>query len=185
MVKYTKRCYRKSNKVSKRQFNYIASHYLKYKVKNAFQVNFNQQNGLTGDTSLTFQNILDSGSNDFGALSKHFLQYKVTGVALTVMPMLNGEAGNQFNMKLCGFAMSVLNVNDDLTWEGVTKSPNCILVGNEKVTKYVRMNSGWFATNNQAVPSMKICTSSRGAPLAGQVTINFIVTMYISFKDPA
>lgn len=184
MVKYAikKRTFQK---VSKRQFNYIASHYLKYKVKNAFQCNFNQMDGLTGDVSLTFQNILDSGSNDFGALSKHFLQYKITGVSLIVMPMYNGEAGNQFNMKRCAFAMSVMNVNDDATWEGVSKSPNCVLIGNEKVTKYVRMNSGWFATNNQAVPSMKVCTSSRGAPLAGQMTINFIVTMYISFKDPA
>ena len=81
--------------------------------------------------------------------------------------------------------MSILNINEDLTWAGVSKSPNAVLLGNEKVTKYYKLNTGWFATNNQAAPSMKICTSSRGIPLAGQMTWNFIVTMYVCFKNVA
>ena len=185
MVKYTRRYYKKFKKATKTQFNYIASHYMKYKIKAPYQANFNQNNGLTGDISVTFANVLDTENGDFAALSRHYLMYKVTGVAITAIPMFNGDNGNQFNMKLCGFAMSILNVNDDATWDGITKSPNAILLGNEKVTKYVKLNSGWFATNNQAVPSMKICVGSRGVPLAGQLTINYIVTMYICFKSPA
>lgn len=186
MVKYwPKRYYRKNYyKANKRQFNYIASHYLKYKIKNQYQVNFDT-NGLTGDVSLTFQTILDSGTNDFTLLSKHFLQYKVTGIAITVIPNQNTDQYGQFTFQGVSAAMSILNINEDNTWAGVSKSPNAVLLGNEKITKYYKLNTGWFATNNQAAPSMKICTSSRGIPLAGQMTWNFIVTMYVCFKNVA
>lgn len=182
MVKYIRKKY---GMASKKQFKYIASHYLNYKIKAPFQADFNQNDGLTGDISVTFSNVLDTENGDFAALSKHFLLYRITGIAITAVPMMNGDNGNQFNMKRCGFAMSILNINDDASWQGITKSPNAVLLGDQKVTKYVRINSGWFATNNQAVPSMKICVGSRGAPLAGQYTINYLVTMYVSFKSPA
>ena len=135
MVKYRKWGYKNGGKISKRQFNYIASHYMRYKIKAPYQANFNQNNGLTGDISVTFANVLDAENGDFGALSRHYLMYKVTGVAITAIPMMNGDNGNQFNMKLCGFAMSILNVNDDATWDGITKSPNAIMIGDQKVTE--------------------------------------------------
>lgn len=183
MVGYKKYLGYKRKRVSKGQFNYIASHYLKYKIKSAFMVNI-RQSGMIGDHSLTFENILNA-ANDFAAIGKHFLQYKVTGMALTVVPTYNGDSGNQFNFKQCANAMSILNVGDDDTWEGVSKSPNALLIADQKIYKYYKLSTGWFATNNQAAPSMKICTQTRGVPLAGELTINFIVTMYICFKNPA
>lgn len=186
MVKYTYRKYYKRYfpKATKRQFNYIASHYLKYIIKNEYQVNLSGDN-ITGDISLTFQSILDSGTNDFTLLSKHFLQYKVTGVGINIIPTKNTDANGQFNFQGVRAAMSILNINEDLTWPGVSKSPNAIVLGNEKISKYYRLNTGWFGTNNQAAPALKICTSSAGVPLAGQMTWNFIITMYVCFKDVA
>ena len=61
---------KKYYKVSKSNFNYIASHYLKYKMKAAFMVNIRQE-GMIGNYSLPFSDIMDA-ANDFAALSKHF-----------------------------------------------------------------------------------------------------------------
>lgn len=183
MVKYARRYgYRRWRR--RASFNYIASHYLKYKIKNSYTVNLNQDN-ISGDVSLTFQAILESGTNDFTQLSKHFLQYKVTGVAIHVIPSKNTAAGGEFNFQGVKVAMSILNVNEDLTYAAVSKSPNAILLGEEKVNKYYKLDTDWVGTSVQAAPAMKICTTSQGIPLTGQMTYNFIVTMYMIFKNPA
>lgn len=174
---------RRARRADKTTFNYIAKNYLKYKVKSAFMVNI-AQSGMTGDHSLTFENILNA-ANDFAALGSHFLQYKITGVSLNVAPTFNDEDDGQFNFQSCAVAMSIMNVSDNGTWDGVSKSPNALLIGDQKVFKYYKLNTGWFAVNNQAAPSLKIVTQTRGVPLAGQITVNFIVTFYVTFKDAA
>ena len=83
MVKYAKRTgygYRRCWKGTKANFNYIASHYLKYKIKGEYQ--FTWQEGISGDYVLTFDDMLSGQNNDFTLMRHHFLMYKLTGIPL-------------------------------------------------------------------------------------------------------
>lgn len=176
MVKYAKRRY--YGRVSNRQFNYIARNYLKYKVKASYQVRVKQE--LAGDTSITFQSILQKAP-DFTAIGKQFLQYKITGVHLSVAPISTSD----LNMQACRVAVSVMQVADDASFLSVAQSPNSLNLGQEPCSRYVKVNTAWVSTSEIGLPSMKIVTNTLGIPLTGEITYNYIVTLYITFKNPA
>ena len=177
MVKLAaKRFYRR---VSKRQFNYIARNYLKYKVKASYQVRFNTTE-MVGSHSITFQNILENAP-DYSALAKQFLQYKIIGVNLNVVPIVSPNT----NAKACRFAVSIMPVADDGTFQAVSQSPNSLNLGTEVCSKYVKIHSAWVSTSEIGLPSMKIVTQYAGALLSGEITYNYIVTLYLTFKTPA
>ena len=145
MVKYAKR--RFYRKVSKRQFNYIASHYLKYKIKAYFQVRAKTE--LAGDVSITFLAILEKAP-DFAGIAKNFLQYKVTGVNLDVAPIPTSN----ISMPACGFSVSILQTGDNAGMLTVAQSPNALNLGLDHCHKYVRTNSAWVPTTENALPSL-------------------------------
>lgn len=177
MVKYAKRK-RYYGRVSKRQFNYIARNYLKYKVKASYQVRVKQE--LAGDVSITFQSMLQKAP-DFTALAKQFLQYKVTGVNLNVAPISTSD----LNMQACRVAVSIMQTADDTSFLAVAQSPNSLNLGQEPCSKYVKINSAWISTSEVGLPSMKIVTNTLGIPLDGEITYNYIITLYLTFKNPA
>ena len=177
MVKYAKR--RFYRRVSKRQFNYIARNYLKYKVKASYQVRFNTTE-MVGNHSIAFQSILENAP-DYAALAKQFLQYKIVGVNLNVVPIVSPNT----NAKACRFAVSIMPTADDGTFAAVAQSPNALNLGTEVCSKYVKINSAWVSTSEIGLPSMKVVTQYAGALLAGEITYNYIITLYLTFKTPA
>lgn len=178
MVKYAakRRFYRR---VSKRQFNYIARNYLKYRVKASYQVRFNTTE-MTGNHSITFQNILENAP-DYALLAKQFLQYKITGVSLDVTPIISPNT----NAKACRFAVSIMPVADDGTYQAVSQSPNALSLGDTHCSKYVKIGSAWVSTSEIGLPSMKIVSQYIGALLSGEITYNYLITLYLTFKNPA
>ena len=177
MVKFVaKRFYRR---VPKRQFNYIARNYLKYKVKASYQVRFTNDQ-MHGNHSITFQNILENAP-DYAALAKQFLQYKIIGVNLNVVPIIAPNT----NAKACRFAVSIIPVADDGTFAAVSQSPNSLNLGTEVCSKYVKIHSAWVSTSEIGLPSMKVVTQFSGVLASGEITYNYIITLYLMFKTPA
>lgn len=178
MVKYT-RYYKKYNRVSKRQFNYIARNYLKYKVRASYQVKIDQ-NLMAGDFSITFQNILEKAP-DYALLAKQFLQYKITGAVLDVSPIV----ADGTNVANCRFTVSIMSTADDSNFNAVSQSPNALNLGTEHCRKYVKINSAWVSTSEIGLPSMRVITQMSGAPTSGMITFNYVITLYLMFKTPA
>ena len=172
------RPYRRFYKVPKKTFNYIASNYLKYKVKAYFQVRAKQE--LSGNVSITFQQILEKAP-DFPAIAKNFLLYKVTGVNLDVAPIPTSS----LNMPACGFSVSILQTGDDAGMLTVAQSPNSLNLGLDHCHKYVKTYSAWTPTTENALPSLKIVTNTSGVPNTGEITYNYIITCYLLFKAAA
>ena len=187
MVKYNSRnFYNKKyySRATKRQFNYIASNYLKYKVKGEFQ--FRWQNGITGEYNLTFDDILSiQGGNDFSALRHHFIQYKITGIAINITPVCNTNGDGAFSIGEHKAALGIMSINDELNFANVSRNPNSIALGKDKISKYLKINSAWHPTTESALSSMRLIALSDGDTLYGGIHYNMMVTMYITFKTPA
>lgn len=171
-------------KATKRQFNYIASNYLKYKIKSEFQ--FRWGNGITGDYNLTFDDIISAqGGNDFSALRHHFIQYKLTGIAINITPVINTNGDGAFSTGEAKAALALLSVNDELNYLNVSRNPNAIALGKDKISKYFKINSAWQPTTQSALPSMRLLALSDGNTLYGEISYNMMITFYICFKTPA
>ena len=186
MVKYARvarRGYR-SARATRKQFNYIASNYLKYKVKGEFQ--FRWSNGITGDYNLTFDDILSAqGGNDFSALRHHFIQYKLTAIAINVVPVCNTNGDGAFSQGDHKAALGLMSINDELNYVNVSRNPNSIALGKDKISKYIRINSSWHATTESALTSMRLIALADGDTLYGSINYNMMITFYILFKTPA
>lgn len=185
MVKYTYRKYYKkyTPKATKRQFNYIASHYLKYKIKGEYQ--FTWQEGITGDYVLTFDDMLSGQNNDFTLMRHHFLMYKLTGIAITIVPTVNTNGDGAFSTNGNKAAICLMPIQDDSTYENVSRNPNSIALGKEKITKYFKINTPWTATTAQTISSLKLVALADGNVLYGSINYAMLLTIYLTFKNPA
>ena len=183
MVKYSKNYHKKYNKATKRQFNYIASHYLKYKIKGEYQ--FTWQEGISGDYVLTFDDMLSGQNNDFTLMRHHFLMYKLTGIAITIVPTVNTNGDGAFSTNGNKAAICLMPIQDDSTYENVSRNPNSIALGKEKITKYFKINTPWTATTAQTISSLKLVALADGNVLYGSINYIMLLTIYLTFKNPA
>lgn len=102
MVKYYRRTYRKN--YSKKQFNRIASTYMKYKIATNFNCKWSGVNAPyiswtnpnSGQT-LAAESIFGNTGNEFLTLRGYYSYYKLTGILIEITPNKalgpNGEFG--------------------------------------------------------------------------------------------
>ena len=78
-----------------------------------------------------------------------------------------------------------MSINDELNFVNVSRNPNSIALGKDKISKYIRINSAWHATTESALTSMRLIALSDGDTLYGSINYNMMITFYICFKTPA
>lgn len=186
MVKYAKRTgygYRRRWKGTKANFNYIASHYLKYKIKQQYE--FRWGYGISGDYNLTFDDMLSAQQNDFTALRHHFLMYKLTGLAINITPIVSTNGDGAFSTGDHKAALCLMPLQDEMNFANVSRNPNTIALGKDKITKYFKINTPWTATTAQTISSLRLMALADGDCLYGMISYSMVLTLYLTFKNPA
>lgn len=187
MVKAARRRWRGaygSRYSGKARFNYIASNYMKYKIKGHFNVQWTALDDLLGNTSITLEDIFAKG-NEFNTLKSYFLLYKLTGVAITIVPIVNADGNGVFDSGTSQLVGSLIQASELNSFAGVSNSPNAFSLGTEKVTKYVKVNTSWIGTSLNVLPSFKVCFVQNNRPAAGSINYAIQITAYLLFKDHA
>lgn len=189
MVRYAKRCYR-ARKLSRRQFNYIASTYMKYKVA----VNFQAAWGGTSSPYITFggnlgqiisaENIFGNTGNEYLTLRGYYSYYKLTGVLIEVTPTKAEGVNGEFNAG--GTAvLGLVQTGETLNYNTLAQSPQAIgLDVNNKSRKYIPLRGSWIATNQIANTAMKLCIGANAGISNGSVNFNIRLLLYLTFKNP-
>lgn len=190
MVKYARRSY-KARKLSLRQFNYIASTYMKYKIATNFNCTWTGTsapyiawNNPNAGQSLSAESIFGNTGNEYLTLRGYYSYYKLTGIAIEVTPNKtlgpNGEFGVSGNAIL-----SLIMSGETLTYNALSQSPHAItLDGNNKTRKYIPMKGSWTPTNLVASSAIKLCIAANGGISSGSVNFNVKLMLYMIFKNP-
>ena len=189
MAKYTKKYY-KAGKASKRQFNYIASTFMKYKIATNFQANWNSANSPYISFAPSSNPVLDSEAifgktgNEYLVLRGYYSYYKVTGVLIEVTPTKSYGVNGQFSCE--GSAVLGLVQNGEtVTYNTLSQSPQAMgLDVNNKARKYIPLRGSWTATNQIANSAIKLCVAANGGIGHGSVYFNVRLVIYMTFKNP-
>ena len=150
MVKY--RRYYKKNGWSKRQFNKIASTYMKYKVATNFQATWSGTNtpyisfDLTSGSTVNSEQIFGNTGNEYLTLRGYYSYYKLTGVLIEVTPTKAEGTNGQFGVS--GSAvLGVVQSGETITYNTLSQSPQSMgLDVNNKTRKYIPLRGSWTST---------------------------------------
>ena len=186
MVKYAKKGY-KTGKVSKRQFNYIASTFMKYKVAMNFQANWTGSSSPYISFDSTTSSIVDSehifgkAGNEYLILRGYYSYYKITGVLIEVTPTKNYGVNGQFTA--AGSAvLGLVQDGETVTYNTLSQSPQAMgLDVNNKTRKYIPLRGSWIATNLIANTAIKLCAAANGGVTYGSVLFN---VRLVAIHDP-
>ena len=189
MAKYVKKYY-KTGKMSKRQFNYIASTFMKYKIATNFQANWNSANSPYISFAPSSNPVLDSEAifgktgNEYLVLRGYYSYYKVTGVLIEVTPTKSYGVNGQFSCE--GSAVLGLVQNGEtVTYNTLSQSPQAMgLDVNNKTRKYISLRGSWTSTNQIANSAIKLCVAANGGIGHGSVFFNVRLVLYMTFKNP-
>lgn len=188
MAKYYRR-YSKKGSVSRRQFNKIASTYMKYKVAVNFQATWSGVSspyiifGGQGQV-MTADSIFGNTGNEYLTLRGYYSFYKLTGVLMEVIPTRalgpNGEFGAGGTAVL-----GLVQSGETLNYNTLAQSPQALALDiNNKSRKYVPLKGSWVATNLIANNAMKLCIAANGGIASGSVNFNIRLVLYLTFKNP-
>ena len=130
MVKYARRSY-KTRKMSRRQFNYIASTYMKYKVAVNFQAVWSGSSspyitfgGNLGQI-ITAESIFGNTGNEYLTLRGYYSYYKLTGVLIEVTP--TKAAGTNGEFSAGGTAvLGLVQTGETLNYNTLAQSPQAL-----------------------------------------------------------
>ena len=191
MVKYNRKFYYKKNWGSKKNFNRIASTYMKYKIATNFNCTWagtsspyivwnNPQSGQT----LSAETIFGNTGNEYLTLRGYYSYYKITGIAIEVTPIkslsVNGEftpAGN--------VVLSLIQTGETLTYNALSQSPHAMTLDiNNKSRKYIPLRGSWVSTNLVADSAIKLCIAANGGIASGSLIFNVKLILYMTFKNP-
>ena len=188
MVKYAKKNY----KTSKKQFNYIASNYMKYKIAMNFSANWNSTNspyiafalGSNLSPTLDSEQIFGKTGNEYLALRGYYSYYKITGALIEVTPTRNYGVNGQFNAE--GSAvLGLVQTGETVTYNTLSQSPQAMgLDVNNKTRKYIPLKGSWTPTNQVANTAIKLCVAASGGIGYGSVYFNVRLVLYMTFKNP-
>lgn len=189
MVKYARRGYR-ARKLSRRQFNYIASTYMKYKVAVNFQATWGSTNtpyisfDLNSATSVNSEQIFGNTGNEYLTLRGYYSYYKLTGALIEVTPTKSEGVNGQFTAS--GSAvLGLVQSGETVTYNTLSQSPQAIgLDLNNKTRKYIPLRGSWTPTNLIANSAMKMCVSASSGVSQGAVYFNIRLVLYLTFKNP-
>lgn len=188
MVKYYRRTYRKN--YSKKQFNKIASTYMKYKVVTDFNCKWVGTNSpfISWSTNqgqtLLAESIFGNTGNEFLTLRGYYSYYKLTGIAIEITPYKTLGPDGEF--KVSGSAvLSLIQSGETLTYSALSQSPHAITLDtNNRSRKYISLKSAWTPTNLVADGAIKLCLAANGGIGAGSVNFDVKLILYITFKNP-
>lgn len=189
MVRYAKRGYR-ARKLSRRQFNYIASTYMKYKVAVNFQATWSGTSspyisfgGNYGQT-VNSEQIFGNTGNEYLTLRGYYSYYKLTGALLEVTPTKAEGTNGEF--KVGGSAvLGLVQSGETMTYNTLSQSPQAIgLDVNNKTRKYIPLRGSWTPTNLIANSAIKMAVSSNAGIASGSVFYNIRLVLYLTFKNP-
>ena len=189
MAKYVKKYY-KTGKVSKRQFNYIASNFMKYKIAMNFQANWNNTSSpyisfaSNSSTTLDSEAIFGKTGNEYLALRGYYSYYRTTGVLIEVTPTKSYGVNGQFTSE--GSAvLGLIQTGETMTYNTLSQSPQSIgLDVNNKTRKYIPLRGSWTPTNQVANTAIKLCVAANGGIGHGSVYFNIRLVIYMTFKNP-
>lgn len=189
MVKYARRGYR-ARKLSRRQFNYIASTYMKYKVAVNFQATWGSTNtpyvsfDINNATSVNSEQIFGNTGNEYLTLRGYYSYYKLTGALIEVTPTKSEGVNGQFTAS--GSAvLGLVQSGETVTYNTLSQSPQAIgLDLNNKTRKYIPLRGSWTPTNLIANSAMKMCVSASSGVSHGAVYFNIRLVLYLTFKNP-
>lgn len=185
MVKYA----RKNYKTSKKQFNYIASTYMKYKIAMNFQASWRDGSpfigfGSNNTPTLDSEAIFGNTGNEYLALRGYYSYYKITGALIEVTPTRNFGVNGQFTA--AGSAViGLVQTGETVTYNTLSQSPQSMgLDVNNKVRKYIPLRGSWIPSNQIANTAIKLCVAASGGISSGSVLFNVRLVLYMTFKNP-
>jgi hypothetical protein len=189
MVKYARRGYR-ARKLSRRQFNYIASTYMKYKVAVNFQATWSGTNspyisfGTNYGQTVNSEQIFGNTGNEYLTLRGYYSYYKLTGALIEVTPTKAEGTNGEF--KVGGSAvLGLVQSGETMTYNTLSQSPQAIgLDVNNKTRKYIPLRGSWTPTNLIANSAIKMAVSSNAGIASGSVYYNIRLVLYLTFKNP-
>lgn len=189
MVKYTKKGY-KSRYASKKQFNYIASTYMKYKIAMNFQADWTSSNspyisfGSNYGSTVDAEHIFGNTGNEYLALRGYYSYYKITGALMEVTPTKNDGVNGQFIVN--GSAvLGLIQIGETVTYNTLSQNPQAMALDiNNKTRKYVPLKGSWTPTNQIANTAIKLVVFANGGPSYGSVYFNVRLVLYMTFKNP-
>lgn len=189
MVKYAKKGY-KTRYASKKQFNYIASNYMKYKIAMNFQANWTGSNSpyisftTTNSSTLDSEAIFGNTGNEYLALRGYYSYYKITGALIEVTPTKNSGANGQFTIN--GSAtLGLVQTGESVTYNTLSQSPQAMALDiNNKTRKYIPLRGSWTPSNQIANTAIKLCVFANGGVSYGAVYFNVRLVLYMTFKNP-
>lgn len=185
MVRY-RRYYKKNNRVTKKQFNYIAKNYLKYKININQTISWQTSiawDSRTGD-SLTAENIFETAGNEFLTLRKYYASYKITGIAIDVIPAKSGSSNGLFTIQGLAY-LGLIQTGETVSLPYLTASPHCMTLNpDQRVRKYIKLNTAWTSTAENAGSMFKLSLLSGGSIVQGSVVFSVRISLYITFKNP-
>ena len=190
MAKYFKKGYYKTGKASKRQFNYIASTFMKYKIAMNFQANWNNSSSpyisFASNSSQTLDSeaIFGKTGNEYLVLRGYYSYYKITGALMEVTPTKSYGVNGQFTAT--GSAvLGLIQNGETVTYNTLSQSPQSVgLDVNNKTRKYIPLRGSWISTNQIANSAIKLCVAANGGIGPGSVYFNIRLVLYMTFKNP-
>ena len=189
MVKYARRGY-KTRKMSRRQFNYVASTYMKYKVAVNFQATWSGTSApyisfdLNNQTSVNSEQIFGNTGNEYLTLRGYYSFYKLTGALIEVTPTKSEAANGQFSASGSSI-LGLVQSGETVTYNTLSQSPQAMgLDVNNKTRKYIPLRGSWTSTNLIANSAIKMCVSASSGVSQGAVYFNIRLVLYLTFKNP-
>lgn len=189
MVRYAKRGYR-ARKLSRRQFNYIASTYMKYKVAVNFQASWAGTNSpyvsfdLNNATSVNSEQIFGNTGNEYLTLRGYYSYYKLTGALIEVTPTQALGMDGRFDAG-GSVVLGLVQSGETMTYNTLSQSPQSMgLDVNNKARKYIPLRGSWTSTNLIANSAIKMCISANAGIANGAVYFNIRLVLYMTFKNP-
>lgn len=189
MVKTYRRTYRRN--YSKRDFNRIASTYMKYKIATSFTCTWSgtsapyiSWNNPHAGQSLSAESIFGNTGNEYLTLRGYYSYYKLIGVLMEITPVKSLSVNGEFTPG-GNAAISLIQTGETLTYNALVQSPHAISLDiNNKSRKYIPLRGSWVSTNLVADSAIKLCIAANGGISSGSVIFNVRLILYMTFKNP-
>lgn len=201
---YNKNYYKKkyySNKVSKRQFNYIASHYYKAKLSTTFRIRSDTDTCQFlpfNDNKYAISQLI-SACPDWGSMKKMFQSYKLTGIAVTIAPIpIQDQAVNvttqtgtfpvTYNSIVSAPAFGIITTYDESAYADIIESDKSLILNfTNTVRKYwpFKVTDWQSSMNTNQEQGPKFAVNVQGLNTNGTCMWQVKCDFYITYRNRA
>lgn len=197
-INYKKKTYFK--KATKRQFNYIASHYHKTVLTTHFRIELTSNVvrfvGAGTDNYISIQDLIMTCA-DWETYRKLFLSYKLTGISLEFSPAPITPAVVPTTTTTGTFpvasqsiysvpAVALVAFHDDVDYKSIVESnKHCLLNFTNKSRLWIPLTggiAGWFQTTSTNVLTGKLAVNVPQLPTAGSIFWQVVCNFYVTYK---